>query len=150
MQINIADATEADIPAMISLLNILFSIEQDFQPDAARQEAGLKLILANPQQAVIKVARNQAGEVIGMVSSQLVISTAQGALSAWIEDMVIAEAYRKHGVGRQLLTSALDWAKQKGATRAQLLVDIDNLPALGYYDHLGWQSSSLNMRRLLI
>lgn len=146
--IHITDATEADLPALIALLNSLFSIEQDFQPDASRQQLGLKLILTNPQQAVIKVARNQTGVVIGMVSTQLVISTAQGALSAWIEDMVIAEPNRNQGIGRQLLSSILDWAKQKGATRAQLLVDIDNLPAVGYYDHLGWQTSRLNMRRL--
>jgi hypothetical protein len=30
------------------------------------------------------------------------------------------------------------------------LVDLDNMPALGYYDHLGWQSSRMGMRRLLL
>ncbi len=148
--IDITNAVEADIPAMVALLNTLFSIEQDFQPNDVRQAQGLRMILANPQQAVIKVAHNQAGAVIGMVSAQLVISTAQGALSAWVEDMVIDEAYRQQGIGRQLLASVLDWAKQQGATRAQLLVDIDNLPAVGYYHHLGWDTSRLNMRRILL
>lgn len=144
------NAKPADLSGLVQLLNTLFSIEQDFQPDIEKQLAGLTLILNNPLTAVIKVARNHAGEVVGMVSAQLVISTSQGTPSAWIEDMVISESYRVQGIGRLLLNTALDWAKQKGASRAQLLVDLDNEPALGYYNHLGWESSRMGMRRLLL
>lgn len=144
------NAKPADLPGLVQLLNTLFSIEQDFQPDIEKQLVGLTLILNNPLTAVIKVARNHAGEVVGMVSAQLVISTSQGTPSAWIEDMVISESYRVQGIGRLLLNTALDWAKQKGASRAQLLVDLDNEPALGYYNHLGWKSSRMGMRRLLL
>lgn len=150
--LNIAfdNAKLTDLPALVKLLNTLFSIEQDFQPDIEKQITGLTLILNNPYNAVIRVVRNTLGEVVGMVSVQLVISTSQGTPSAWIEDMVIHEQYRAQGFGRLLLDSALDWAKQKGATRAQLLVDLDNEPALGYYNHLGWQPSNMGMRRIFI
>jgi GNAT superfamily N-acetyltransferase len=148
--IRIENASIADIPTLVVLLNELFSIEQDFQPDEARQIAGLTLILQNPQQAVIKIARNKSGEAIGMVSAQLVISSAQGTPSAWVEDMIVNQTYREQGVGRLLLESVLEWAKQKGATRAQLLVDLDNEPALAYYEHLGWQTSRMGMRRLFL
>jgi GNAT superfamily N-acetyltransferase len=144
----VEDAIAKDIPALVRLLNELFSIEQDFVPDAQRQTDGINLILQHPEIAVIKIARSTAGNIIGMVSAQLVISSAQGSYSAWIEDMVIGEAYRAQGVGRQLLSTALQWAKEKGATRAQLLVDLDNESALGYYHHLGWESSRMGMRRL--
>jgi GNAT superfamily N-acetyltransferase len=148
--IRIENASIADIPNLVILLNELFSIEQDFQANEARQIAGLTLLLQSPQHAVIKVARNSNGLAIGMVSAQLVISSAQGTPSAWIEDMIISQAYRAQGLGRLLLDSALDWAKQKGATRAQLLVDLDNEPALDYYEHLGWQASRMGMRRLIL
>jgi GNAT superfamily N-acetyltransferase len=146
----INNAQIEDVPALVKLLNVLFSIEQDFHPDALRQTAGLSLIIQNPDSAIIKVARNQTGHVIGMVSAQLVISTSQGSTSAWIEDMVVSDQYRAQGIGRQLLTSVLQWAKDKGATRAQLLVDLDNEAALGYYEHLGWQASRMGMRRLIL
>jgi GNAT superfamily N-acetyltransferase len=139
-----------DVPVLITLLNTLFSIEQDFTPNADNQKKGLELLIQSPQSGVIKVLRDASGVAVGMVSAQLVISTAQGAPSAWIEDMVISEPYRAQGHGRALLQSALDWAKEKGATRAQLLVDLDNAPALGYYQHLGWQASSMGMRRLIL
>lgn len=146
----IENANMDDVPALVQLLNVLFSIEQDFHPDEQRQSDGLRLILQNPNHAVIKVARDKEENVIGMVSAQLVISSAQGSYSAWIEDMVISEDYRAQGVGRQLLSAVLQWAKEKGATRAQLLVDLDNEPALGYYNHLGWESSRMGMRRLML
>ena len=148
--ITIDNATPSDIPALVELLAELFSIEIDFKPDTERQVLGLTLLLSNAEQAVIKVARDaeKGGAVVGMVSAQLVISTAPGTPSAWLEDMVVSRAYRSGGVGRQLLDAVREWAKAKGATRAQLLVDTENLPAVGYYQHLGWESTQLQARRL--
>jgi GNAT superfamily N-acetyltransferase len=141
-------AAVSDVPQLVQLLNLLFAIEQDFQADPEKQARGLRQLIATPENAVIMTARNPDGNVIGMVSAQLVISTAEGTYSAWIEDMVIAEGWRAKGIGRHLLSAALDWAHLRGATRAQLLVDLDNAPALGYYEHLGWQATRLGARRI--
>lgn len=146
---NIESGTLDDVPALSGLLDVLFSIEQDFQPNTASQIKGMTLLLQHPDRAVIKVAREH-GKLIGMVSAQLVISTAQGAPSAWVEDMVVLDEYRSQGVGRALLESVLVWAKDKGATRAQLLVDLDNQLALGYYQHLGWATTRLAARRIML
>ena len=143
----IEQASSADIPAMVGLLAALFSIEQDFKPDTERQIRGLAGVLASPN-ACIMLARSAQGEAIAMCSAQLVFSTAEGAHSAWIEDMVVHEAWRGRGIGRQVLQAVLAWASERGATRAQLLADLDNQPALDYYQHLGWQETQLIARRL--
>lgn len=146
--ITIRDACEKDVPQLVDLLNDLFTIEVDFKPNIEKQTISLKLLVAQPSHGVIKIASRADGKIIGMVSAQLVISTAQGNYSAWVEDMIVAKAYRHQGIGKRLLQSALDWAKDKGASRAQLLVDIENEGALGYYQHLGWQNTQLNARRI--
>ena len=146
----IENAKTQDIPSLIALLDTLFRIEADFEADVAKQTKGLTPLINASEYGVIKVAKNQEGQVIGMVSAQLVISTAQGSPSAWIEDMVIKEAYRGEGVGKALLDEALVWAKNKGATRAQLLVDTENTSALGYYAHLGWESTQLQARKIYL
>lgn len=148
--ITYSEAIRADIPFLVKLLSTLFNIEKDFNPDLTKQQNGLELLIKNKTTASIKVARNSKGKVIGMVTAQLVISTAQGTPSAWIEDMVVDTAYRERGVGKQLLQKVLDWAKTKGATRAQLLVDITNTDALGYYDHLQWEPTQLQARRIFL
>ena len=143
----IEQASSTDIPALVGLLAALFSIEQDFKPDTERQIRGLAGVLASPN-ACIMVARSAQGEAIAMCSAQLVFSTAEGAYSAWIEDMVVQQAWRSRGIGRQVLQATLAWARARGATRAQLLADLDNQPALDYYQHLGWQETQLIARRL--
>ena len=145
----IRDAMPADVPELSRLLDDLFSIEQDFQPNTENQQRGMLLLLQQPERGCIKLAE-EGGRIIGMVSAQLVISTAEGAPSAWVEDMVVDNAWRGRGIGRALLDSLMDWARTKGATRAQLLVDLDNEPALGYYRHLGWDTTKLAARRRML
>lgn len=148
--ISVEDARPEDIPHLAGLIAELFNIEKDFSANRSHQESGLALLLQNPATAIIKVARTPTGEIIGMVSAQLVISTAQGTFSAWIEDMVVSSAHRGQGLGRLLLDAALDWAREHGATRAQLLVDTENQPALEFYRHLGWDATQLQARRILL
>ena len=148
--ISYGEANETDIADLVQLLSLLFNIEKDFNPDTSKQQKGLELLLKSNATATIQVAKDDTGKVIGMVSVQLVISTSQGAASAWVEDMVIDEVYRGHGIGKQLLHNALIWAKNKGATRAQLLVDIENIDAVGYYQHLNWKATQLQARRVFL
>lgn len=143
-------ATSDDIDDLVRLLSALFTIEQDFNPDTAKQKLGLELIIKNTSSATIQVAKTSIGKTVGMVSAQLVISTAQGAYSAWIEDMIVDQAFQGQGIGRKLLENAMAWAKLNGATRAQLLVDIENDEALGYYQHLKWESTQLQARRVFL
>ena len=144
------EGKSSDINDLVALLSVLFNIEKDFNPDNYKQQKGLQLILENKVSATVQVARNKAGKVIGMVTAQLVISTAEGATSAWVEDMVIDAAYRGQGIGKKLLENIGTWAKNKGATRAQLLVDIENIDAIGYYEHLRWNSTQLYARRIFL
>jgi GNAT superfamily N-acetyltransferase len=143
MPITTAYAQSSDIDALVGLLNVLFSIEQDFTPNEAAQRRGLELLLANPEHGQIFVARHPVEGVVGMVSAQLVISTAIGAPSAWIEDMVVREPFRGRGVGKLLLDQVREWAVLKGVGRIQLLADADNTPALDFYRHLDWQPTRL-------
>lgn len=150
MDISIENAKAAEMEALVKLLNILFSIEQDFSPDETAQRNGLKLLLNSPDQAQIFVAHHRVAGVVGMVSAQLVISTAMGAPSAWIEDMVVLEEFRGQGVGKALLEKAREWSKSKGAKRVQLVADADNTSALEFYKHLDWQPTRLFTWRQIV
>lgn len=149
--VRIERASHADMPALIELLATLFAIESDFAPDHAKQRRGLELLLAQPDdRAVLLVARSNDGAPVGMASAQLVISTAQGAPSAWIEDVVVRQALRSQGIARSLIRELLAWAQRHGATRMQLLADNANVPALDFYRHTGWQPTQLSAWRLLL
>jgi len=148
--LRIEPATEHDIDALGGLLQQLFAIEADFHFDAAKTGHALQQLI-NDSRACVLVARNDA-RVIGMCSAQLVISTAEGTYSAWVEDVVIDSQHRDKGVGKQLLNAITKWAKEQGATRLQLLADMQNQPmqnqpALEFYRHSGWQPLQLQAWR---
>lgn len=145
-ELTIRKATHKDIDALVGLLEELFSIEKDYQIDAARQRTGLEMLL-HEQRSFILVAVDK-NKVVGMVSVQMVISTAEGGLSAWIEDMIITSSCRRKGAGKKLLTYALKAAEEAGALRAQLLTDKNNQAALAYYEKLGWQATSMIAKKM--
>jgi GNAT superfamily N-acetyltransferase len=135
-------ANAGDLDALVRLLGLLFTIEADFRPDPRRQRQGLKLMLQEPERRVVLVAERE-GRVIGMVTVQLVVSTAEGAASGLLEDMVVEEGARGDGIGARLLQGAEGWAFDRGATRIQLLADQMNRPALRFYRRMGWASTQL-------
>lgn len=142
-------ASAQDIPQLCCLLAILFEQEHEFAVNAPRQQTALRLLLAQPQQATILVARQQA-DIIGMVSLQYSISTALGGSVATLEDLVVDPAYRGQAIGSRLLRYAIDHARQLGCLRITLLTDIDNLAAQCFYARQGFIASSMLPLRLML
>lgn len=140
--IRIRKARLSDLPDLARLLAELFSIEQDFVVNARRQRRGLKLILSAPNEWRVFVAEG-GGRVVGMCSVHRLVSTAEGAESALIEDMVVRKGWRGKGVGRKLLAAAETWSFAQGFRRLQLLADRDNKKALLFYRRNGWSRTHL-------
>lgn len=144
----IRHATPADIPQMVELIKLLFSIEEDFAINEDKQRRGLELLIAKPDACAL-VADTGHG-VVGMCTGQIVISTAEGAASVWVEDVVVAEAFRSQGIATKLTGELVNWAKSQGATRLQLLTEVENTPALKFYHRQGWLRTHLIALRKLI
>lgn len=140
--LTIRRAHAQDLDTLIGLLGALFSLESDFRPDARRQRRGLERMLEDPGRRLVLVAERD-GTVIGMVTVQLVVSTAEGGDAGLVEDLIVSAPHRGAGVGRRLLAVAEDWAWTRGATRLQLLADRENALALGFYAEAGWTPTRL-------
>lgn len=144
MTLSIERASEADIEQLLPLLQQLFALEADFSFNPEHVSQGLAAIMQQPERAVVLVARSEKS-VVGMCSAQLVISTAEGGLSAWVEDVVVDQGFRGRGVGTMLLDRLAQWCQQHGVRRMQLVADRDNRPALEFYRRSGWQATNLEV-----
>ena len=144
----IRPASGGDLPAMTRLLQELFAVETEFIVDAEKQRTGLQMLLDSAR-AGIWVAERR-GRIVGMVTVQLMISTAEGGLSGLLEDLVVSSAYRHRGLGKALLSAAVKWSRDQGATRIQLLADGRNVPAIIFYRKQDWkQTNMIALRRAI-
>lgn len=141
MSVRVRSAKEEDVPVLAGLLAELFTIEKDFTPDRAKQERGLKMLLADENKTVL-VAEGPSG-VAGMVTGQLMVSTAEGGLSLLLEDLVVDKGWRGKGVGARLLAEVEKWGRERLAVRLQLVADRDNTPARLFYERAGWRMTNL-------
>lgn len=141
--LSVRPARYSDLEDMTILLQGLFAIEADFTPDPARQRRGLERLLDGcGKHRAILVADIDA-RVVGMATIQSLISTAEGGPVGLVEDVVVHEAYRGRGIGRQLMAGLAAWAAKHGLARLQLLADRKNRAALDFYRRIGWQPTDL-------
>ena len=144
----IEPATPDDIPQLCELLAILFEQEAEFQPDAAKQAAGLHRIIENPQVGQILLLRD-SDEVVGMINLLYTVSTARGGRVAILEDMVVRPEQRGNGAGSTLLQAAIARAREAGCSRITLLADHANEAALRFYRRHGFTASGMLPLRLV-
>ncbi|MBI4792999.1 MAG: GNAT family N-acetyltransferase [Deltaproteobacteria bacterium] len=137
----IRPARQGDIDSLTELLKILFTIEEDFVFDEMRQRRGLQMMLDNDRACILTAEAD--GQVIGMCSGQLTVSTAEGGPALLVEDVVVRGDWHGRGIGRRLMESLGAWAGEKRVSRLQLLADRNNGPALDFYHKLGWQTTEL-------
>ena len=140
-------ATAKDLPELVALLGILFDHEAEFTPDAAKQEAALKLLFADPKLGTVYVAR-EGKRVVAMASLLYTVSTAEGGRAALFEDLVVSPDYRKQGIGAKLLEHVIEQARAQGILRLTLLTDMQNERAQVLYRKLGFVGSPMKPMRL--
>lgn len=149
--IHFRPAGQKDIPALCRLLEQLFSLEADFQPDSEKQARALARLIARSEAgsspACLVWLALDGREVVGMCTVQVYISTAEGGDVGLVEDVIVSADYRQYGVGRDMLAGLEDWARQQGLTRLQLLADSHNQRALAFYQRNGWRHTQLVCQR---
>ena len=137
----IRKATSNDIPSLIPLLQQLFTIEEDFSFDPEKQGRGLALLLQTNSGTILVAEKDKS--IVGMVTGQLVVSTAEGRMALLIEDLVVRLSHQGQGIGPALLQGVADWGRLQGAHRMQLLSDLENSKALEFYKKQAWKRTQL-------
>ena len=103
----------------------------------------LRLITANPE-SVLFVARLE-GRIVGSLT--LIFYRIPTGLKSWIEDVVVDEAARGHGIGELLNRAALDEARRRGAKAVSLTSRPSREAANRLYQRIGFESRPTNVYR---
>ena len=78
------------------------------------------------------------GEPAGVCQVRYRLSVWTSTEDAWLEDVFVEESVRGTGLGRALVSAAVDRARERGCRRIELDVDEANAAALTLYRSLGF------------
>jgi ribosomal protein S18 acetylase RimI-like enzyme len=131
-----------DIHLLSEMLAGLFSIEDDFEINSAKQTKALEMIISGRTGGAILVAESDS-IIAGMVSLQKVVSTASGGYSILLEDLYVLPEFRDRGIGKCLTDYAVHWGRENDAVRIQLAADVRNRRASDFYKAGGFCESNM-------
>ncbi|MEQ1874821.1 MAG: GNAT family N-acetyltransferase [Ilumatobacteraceae bacterium] len=136
--IEVAEVATDELVAAFSRL--IPQLSQRSTPPTKHEVAEM---IASPASDVL-IARLD-GEIVATLT--LVTFRIPTGVRAWIEDVVVDDAARGHGVGEQLNRFALDLARRKGAATVDLTSRPSREAANRLYQRLGFKPRDTNVYR---
>jgi GNAT superfamily N-acetyltransferase len=137
---NVRRATVADEFA-------LFALVADFPtptpPSREAFAAALRTKLRDPD-GFVAVAEYR-GELVGYVAGDAHETFYAGGKVAWVDEILVAEAARRQGIGRALMAEFEAWA-ENGRCR---LIGLATRAAASFYEELGFEDSAGYFKRYL-
>jgi len=142
------------LPALAALLEQADELHREALPwlfrriDVNQQIALRESCVSNSDHvAFLAVASDGtfAGALCAYLRPQSRSPIVQPATLAEIDVLVVKSSFRRQGVGKRLVQTALDWATASGASRTVLGVHEFNQPALAFWTSLGFQILSYRL-----
>ncbi|MET8307030.1 GNAT family N-acetyltransferase [Micromonospora sp. NPDC005173] len=143
------EAVRADLPAVIALLadDVLGKARDLTEVDEAYERAFAD-ISADPRNQLI--VAEQGGELVGCLQITYIPGLGRhGAERSLIESVRVRSDRRGQGLGRKLMTWAIDQARQRGCALVQLTTDKARQDAHRFYLGLGFVASHEGMKLAL-
>ena len=78
------------------------------------------------------------GVVVGFVNFTTRKTILHRGLSGLIDELIIAKSYRGKGIGKQLLSSAIEKSRQLGCCEVEVSTEKTNIKARGFYRQYGF------------
>ena len=129
-------ATPDDVPIVVSLIKELATYERE--PDAAKAtETDIHAALFGDSPTAFCHVAELDGEVVGFALWFLNFSTWIGKHGIYLEDLFVRPEARGTGLGKALLTTLVDIARDRGYGRVEWSVLDWNTPAQEFYRSLG-------------
>jgi ribosomal protein S18 acetylase RimI-like enzyme len=145
-------ALAEDVPAMHQLI-LELAIFEKAPNEVVATEHTLYHALFSPSSIAIAWVTEQNSVITGMAICYLRYSTWKGTM-LYLEDLIVSEPYRGHGMGKALLEKCFEYARERGYPRVIWQVLDWNTPAIEFYKRYcaefdsGWVNAWVNVSKL--
>ncbi len=127
--VRIRPATEADLPAIHALVYELAVYEKSPESVTTTPAEYLEDFRNGLFQSHVA---ELDGKVVGMALYFMAYSTWRGKM-LYLDDLVVSEQYRRHGIGQLLFDAVLEEGRRRGCRLVKWQVLDWNTPALDFY-----------------
>ena len=141
--VTIRPAVPADSPILSELLAQL-----GYPASATEIPQRLQAMGGFPNAAAF-VATNRYGEVVGLITAQIVPSIHDSDPVAWLTTLVVLEDARGAGIGSALVRHVEAWAVEKGATRLSVTSGIQRQMTHEFYEKRDYERTGLRFSKRL-
>ncbi|MEV1330579.1 GNAT family N-acetyltransferase [Micromonospora costi] len=140
------EAVRADLPAILALLaDDVLGRSRDVTTVDEVYEKAFADVTADPRNHLI--VADEGGELVGCLQITYIPGLGRhGAERSLIEAVRIRSDRRGQGLGRQLMTWAIDQARQRGCALVQLTTDKSRQDAHRFYRNLGFVPTHEGMK----
>jgi ribosomal protein S18 acetylase RimI-like enzyme len=144
VRFEVKPAGQADVPALVSLLAEAYT-EAGFTLDRGPTTDAFAFLLANPMLGCVWLARTQ-GEpdnmAVGLATLSVRFTMEHAGLSGYIDDLYVRTAFRRLGVGKNLLEALSAESRKRGYRSLQVEVSRSNNAALALYGRFGLHAAT--------
>ena len=149
MQLNIRQGMAHDVPEIMALIHELAEYEKAPQEVAVTEADLLKDGFGDKPLFDVLIAEAD-GQVSGMALYYTTYSTWKGHM-VYLEDLIVKQAFRGQGIGKQLLDATIAAAEAQGARLVKWQVLDWNQPAIDFYKSYGadFDAEWVNVRLML-
>ena len=134
--VRIREATEEDVPLILSLIRELAEYERLSHEVVATEDTLRESLFGERPYAEVLIAE-QDGTPAGFALFFHNFSTFLGRPGIYLEDLYVKPEYRGAGIGKELLVRLARLARARGCGRLEWWVLDWNEPSIGFYKKLG-------------
>ena len=127
---------------VIDALVAAFHQHEGVSMRAQARRASIDKLLEMPAQGRILLIQTATAETVGYAIMAFGFSLEFGGRDAFLDELFVAEAYRRQGIGKAALQAVCTWACREGLCALHLEVKRDNKPAKALYTQIGFGDRS--------
>ena len=140
--IRIRKATESDLPAIRKLLAELIDAMDDTECiDIRIPLRTLEHLLKDARSYFLVAATKETP--VGFIHFAVRQTVLHRSPSAMIDELVVAEEYRRKGIGKQLVLATIEKSRQLGCCEVEVSTEKTNVRARKFYKECGFNKSEM-------
>jgi ribosomal protein S18 acetylase RimI-like enzyme len=96
----------------------------------------------NHESVIFVALSDEKKQPIGFTQLYPIYSSVRAVKNWLLNDLYVDNAYRKQGIGENLIRAAMDFAKEQNAKFIELSTAVTNQTAQSLYEHIGFEKQN--------